>query len=273
MEPPQNDGRASQMIELMQGRIDRRFGAMTEDVPPPLQQLHAQDLVDGLLDSAAEMGMMTLQLAQQYLPEMTFLKVTGGNPTLFKISREEIRGEYAFSLSFDAKDLDMEFVMKKLEAINQLVIPVDTAGTLDRAGYIADAMSWIDPSMAQRLVRAPEAATQNEIADEQQRFTMMMAGVVPPPLQSGNWQLRLETLQTIVASNPLLTPIIHQRPDVQAMLEDEMKRFQFQLTQQQNAQIGRVGTAGGLQTLRDDLQKQHGASAAATQPAPQPIAG
>jgi hypothetical protein len=77
----------------------------------------------------------------------------------------------------------------------------------------------------------------------------MVAGIEPPMQPQGgmNYQLRLQTLQQSIQMNPELQQMIAARPVLSKMVENRVKFLSFQLEQQGNAQIGRVGTQPVLQ--------------------------
>jgi len=94
-----------------------------------------------------------------------------------------------------------------------------------------------------------DQATQSQVADEQSALTQMVAGIEPPmqPQPGMNYQLRLQTLQQSIQANPELQQMITARPVLSKMVENRIKFLNFQLQQQGNAQIGRVGTQPVLQ--------------------------
>jgi hypothetical protein len=121
---------------------------------------------------------------------------------------------------------------------------MDTAGVIDRAGLIKFIMSAVDPVLAEMLVRDPGPAAAMEANEEQLAFTKIAAGTEPElPAEGQNHQLRAQVLQ----ANPALQQRIQQDEIFRNMIEARMKGFNFQLQQQQNAQIGRQGTLPALQ--------------------------
>jgi hypothetical protein len=92
--------------------------------------------------------------------------------------------------------------------------------------------------------------------DEQVQFTKIAAGAEPPLKSEGqNFQLRLQTLQNIVQSNPAIQQRLQQDQIFAAMLNARMESFSFQVQQQENAQIGRVGAQPGLQKVAEEMQQ------------------
>jgi len=103
--------------------------------------------------------------------------------------------------------------------------------------------------MAGAVLQPMDQATQAQVSDEQNALTQMVAGVEPKmePQAGMNYQLRLQTLQQSIQMNPELQQMIAARPVLSKMVENRIKFLNFQLQQQGNAQIGRVGTAPVLE--------------------------
>ena len=68
-------------------------------------------------------------------------------------------------------------------------------------------------------------------------------GIEPPLMAAGaNFQLRLQVMQSTLQNSPKLQQLILSDQQSQEILKNRVKNFQFQIAQQQNAQIGRLGT-------------------------------
>jgi hypothetical protein len=116
-------------------------------------------------------------------------------------------------------------------------------------------MSALDQNLADLLVQDIGVATQAEIEDEQTAFAKISAGTEPPLKEGGqNAQVRLQTLQQIIQSNPAVSQRYQQDEIFRRMLDARMQAFNFQLQQQQNAVIGRVGAQPALQQMQQEQQ-------------------
>jgi hypothetical protein len=224
-----------------QERLDRYFGRNTQSVNPVLSQLLQTRLVNKFLSEVQEMATQTVQLAQQYLPETTVERITGGQRVPFTVSRDEIQGQFDIRIAFDVANLDRELLKQKLEFL-QGVMGMDQTGQVDRAGAVNWAMGSFDPLLAQQLVGDPQAVAANETEDEQKNFALITSGVEPPMRASGqNYQLRLQTLLGIVQQNPEAAQSLEVRADRKALFENRVKHLQFMIQQQTNANTGRTG--------------------------------
>jgi hypothetical protein len=113
----------------------------------------------------------------------------------------------------------------------------------------------VDQNLANLLVRDIGAATQMEVEDEQTAFAKIAAGTEPPLKEGGqNAQIRLQTLQQIIQSNPAVMQRYQSDEIFKRMIDARMQAFNFQLQQQQNAIIGRVGTQPALQKMAQEQQ-------------------
>jgi hypothetical protein len=190
----------------------------------------------------------TYQLMQQYMLPVQILRVSGGQTLPFQADRESIQGKFDLIVDWDARNLDAEALGAKLDYISKAIVPMDTAGVIDRAGLIKFIMSAVDPVLAEMLVRDPGPAAAMEANEEQLAFTKIAAGTEPELPQEGqNHQLRAQVLQGIIAANPALQQRIQQDEIFRNMIEARMKGFNFQIQQRENAQIGRQGTLPALQ--------------------------
>ena len=158
------------------------------------------------------------------------------------LGREEIQGEYDLMLEFDVRDLDMEFVGKKLEYL-EAVTRLDVSGEMDRAALVKVMVMAADPVLGAKLVRPTGEVRQKEVDDEKAAVAQMAAGV-EPTIKDGGWnpQLRLQVLQETINGSPQLARRLQDENDpFRALVENRAQAFQFQMQQQENAQIGRIG--------------------------------
>jgi len=232
---------------LLEKQVNEYFGRADELVPPALSQLHTQDMVDSFLANLKEVMHMVLQLCQQYMPDETLMRISGsdqGFPTIK--SRAEIQGKFDLTLSFDSKDLDMEYVMKKAEIIGKYILPIDTLSTIQRDKLVQKLFAGLDPSLAAATIQPVQNANMKEATEEQTNFAKIASGVEPPMLEDGvNHQLRLQVLQQIAELNPDAIQRLPQ--DSQEILKKRMEHLSHMVQQQTvNKQYGRLGAIPAL---------------------------
>jgi hypothetical protein len=234
--------------------VNTYFGRMAEGVAPQLSMLHTQELIDGWLLDMKLCVVQTMALAQQYMTPEEVARVTG-NQLPFNASPQDIRGRFDITAEFDARMLDAEALGAKLDYLAKILVPMDSFGVIDRVGLIKYMFQAVDPNMASMLVQDIGAATAAEQEDEQGAFAKIAAGTEPPLKEGGqNAQVRLQTLQGIVQSNPAVQQRYQQDEIFRKMIDARAQAFQFQLQQQQNAVIGRVGAQPALKQISQQQQ-------------------
>ncbi|NBZ96373.1 MAG: hypothetical protein EBR40_08115 [Proteobacteria bacterium] len=249
MEPPPFDKGTIEVEQSTRGDVDEYFGRATAAIAPARTMLAQQDLVDSFLTDMKLAIAQTLQLMQQYLTDAQVQRIVGMLPGKFQLTREEVQGQYDLQVDFDVRDLDNEFLGKKLDYIAKVAIPLDVAGVIDRAGLVKFIMSAVDPVLGESLVRDAGVAAAAEAEDEQVQFAKIAAGSEPPLKEGGNPQVRLQVLQQTIQANPAVTQRYQQDEIFRKMIDARVQSFQFQLQQQQNAQIGRMGAVPALSHL------------------------
>lgn len=250
MSPPPFDQGTIEIEKASRNDADEYCGTLTNwspNMPVLRQQLHQDDLVGDWLTEMKLCMVMTFQLMQQYMQPVEIVRITNSVEQVLHVSKEDVRGQYDVLVEFDVRDLDTEYLWKKLEAIGK-ALPLDTMGVTDRANLIKVIFQAIDPVMARDLVRDMDSAAQQEVEDEQVQFSKIYAGIEPIAKESGqNFQLRAQTLQGIIGSNSLLQQRMQVDETFNKLVNNRLKHFQFMMQQQQNAQIGRTGVKSVLQ--------------------------
>lgn len=244
MDPPRYDGGSVEMETATRNDVDRYFGRASEVVAPSTAVLHMQDMVDDFLQDLNLALVQTLQLMQQFMdPELTIR--IAGTDALLPVTRDEIQGRYDVTASFDVRDLDPEYMAKKIEMVGTMVLPMDSSGRIDRGALAEWAINAIDPILAKRVVVSAETANAKETEEEKAALAMMASGVEPiMPENSGmNHPLRMQTLQAAIQANPALQQRLQEDQMFAAMLQARVKFHNQAIMQEQNKTIGRIGSA------------------------------
>jgi hypothetical protein len=255
MDPPRPDAGSIEVENATRFDVNNYFGRMADGVPPQMSMIHTQEMIDSYLLDMKLCVIQTMALAQQYMTPEEVSRVTGNASLAFSASPQDIRGRFDITAEFDARLLDSEALGAKLKYLSEILVPMDSFGVIDRAGLVKYMFQAVDPNMASMLVQDIGAATQQEIEDEQGAFAKIAAGTEPPMKEGGqNAQVRLQTLQQIIQSNPAVSQRYQQDEIFRRMLDARMQAFQFQLQQSQNAVIGRVGAQPALQQMAQEQQ-------------------
>jgi hypothetical protein len=255
MDPPRPDAGSIEVENATRFDVNNYFGRMADGVPPQMSMIHTQEMIDSYLLDMKLCVIQTMALAQQYMTPEEVSRVTGNASLAFSASPQDIRGRFDITAEFDARLLDNEALGAKLDYLAKVLVPLDSFGVIDRAGLVKYMFQAVDPNMASMLVQDIGAATQQEIEDEQGAFAKIAAGTEPPMKEGGqNAQVRLQTLQQIIQSNPAVSQRYQQDEIFRRMLDARMQAFNFQLQQSQNAVIGRVGAQPALQQMAQEQQ-------------------
>jgi hypothetical protein len=240
--PPQDTG--NNEIEMSVRRdVSNLLGLENAELPQGKGTAHRQWIVSGFLVQAREVLLRILSLDQQFMSPMQVSRVIGGGPMPFQLTREEIAGQYDIMLSFDVRTMDQDYVTKRFQAIKE-AFSLDRSGVLNDVAVTRWIIASIDPNLADIAVADAQAKMQQEEDEEKANVSMMSTGIEPPLKEGQNAQVRMQVLQT--QTDPNMNPKVgfQYQGDEQfrALVDNRMKHFQFQLTQQQNAVIGRMGT-------------------------------
>lgn len=246
LDPPKgNPQLAFSVIDMVERRAADYWGTPHEQILAAKWQARLQTVVDAFLASAEEAFTQMHQLAVQYLSAEELRGIFGGE-AYEKPSAEAIAGEYDFHLVFDARDMDIEFTYKKLDALMKLAVPLDRAGTIDFAKLTAHVVGSIDSSLADVLLGDPEGAAMR-VRDEVDKDVRGMAlGNEPRYVELDPAAgMKLRFLQDIVGRNPKYQQALfgEQRDEVFAGLIENYQRNLEQSVAQlgENIEAGRTG--------------------------------
>jgi hypothetical protein len=238
MEPPRRGAElAFQLMEHIKDRTDRYFGRPNPKIPPVETQLHQQAFVHRWLRHMSTVIQRVWGLVQRFDQDERFAAVTAtGKP----IPRDP--NKFNFNLHFDVRELDNEFVEKKLQAISQFVLPEDTLGIVDRTKLIRKKLQVIDPSLAEELVVENAEASQKMFDEVNSQIAYMALGNQPKYVENDpSAGIKMQFLQQIVGNNPKYQAQLEQDEQFQQLLQGYAQNLNMSVMQQQNKQVGRLG--------------------------------
>jgi len=235
--PAREPGVAFNLIDSVMAQTDRYFGRPTEKVPPAVTQMRQQRLINNWLHGWTEAFRQVLALTLQYVGPAEIMRITASTTPL----PENVQ-DFDVMLKFDIRELSTDLVTEKLKAISTLVLPLDTAGVIDRAKLISVALRSIDPNLASELVMQQGPAAQKMFGETNDEIALMSLGN-PPQLRENDptAAMRLQFAQQVLASNPKYQAQLQQDQLFQANLQKYIENLQFSVQQQQNAVTGRLG--------------------------------
>lgn len=238
-------------FELMEGahkRVDNYFGLMTERVLPAKWQAKLQRLTERYLGACSEMWTLVLQLIQANADPRELERLLGQTSDM-PTTPEDIAGSYDVGLYFDVKDLDMEFVWKKLEALTKYAVPSDSAGIISMDKLTSFIMAAIDPTYAAALTQDTASASQKVFAETRNALALMFDGNPPDLVENDpTAAMKLQFAQQIIygdqmgrPGNPKYQQQLEQDPVAQKHVQTWMQNLQQSVKQEKNKEIGRLG--------------------------------
>jgi hypothetical protein len=255
-------------------QLDNRFGLLSPNVPLPRQQISQEHAVRRFLVGWTRAFKHILCLYQQHGDDAEFARVTGAPPGWLDAHRDE-PDLLVCALDFDVRELDSELEMKRLEAVNRMVLPTDVLSVVNRAELASDMMRGIfGPRRAKRLVRPVAEASQALRDKAHAEVAKMFLGNEPTLLDDKDptaATLLQDTREIVLANpvylsaltdeallavtgNPAQAQLIVQQlprqpnPRFSALLVKWLENLRFiGVTQVENRQIGRMGVRPGLE--------------------------
>jgi hypothetical protein len=225
------------LMDHIQQRTDRYFGRPNAAVPAVETQLRQQAYVHRWLRHMTSVIGRVWDLTQVFDTDERFATVTGTNMALPRDPRK-----FNFTLHFDVRELDNEFVEKKLQAISQFVLPEDTMGIVDRTKLIRKKLQVIDPTLADELVIEQAEASQKMYDDMNNQVALMALGNQPRYVENDpSAGIKMQFLQQIIQNNPKYQQQMEADEQFSQLVQSFAQNLQMSLTQQQNAQIGKIG--------------------------------
>lgn len=245
---PSDVGSSVEIENAARNRMDGYF-FRGGNVDPDIKRLAWTDLAARYLQVWKQITVKTWSMIQQFTSDINATQIAG-SPVSVKATKKDLEGDPDITFNFDAGDLSLEFMEKKLTWIAKLLLPMDADGSIDRHELVRLGFQSLDPAMARRLVRDQGAVSQAEVNDEMMAISMTVTGLEAPLKEQGiNPALRLQVIQDAVAKSPRLQQILQADEQVRAVLERRVQTYQFQLDQAENANIGRGRTQPALDTM------------------------
>lgn len=232
---------AFNLMERIEQKVAITFGLYHPNVMPTLTQTTQQFIVNTFFSAWSQVYKQMFALSMQYMLPEEIERITG---LRLDYQHLDVNNMFDFSIRFDVKELDTNFVIEKLKAINQFVLPMDTAGNIDRSKLIKATIDAISPESARDIYIDQKTATQKQYSEVQNDLVKMMLGLeaqyVENDPQAG---VKLQAMQDIMSKNPKAQQAAQSDGVFQALLQNYQKNLQMSMMQQQNAQIGRTGVS------------------------------
>ncbi|WP_395735070.1 hypothetical protein [Prosthecobacter sp.] len=224
--------------KALRTNMRRYFGLVDAEVPPTVTQTRQQEMATLFMAGLAEAIDLTVQLCQQYMDPIVEAEVAGMAVPL-NATREQIQGRFKFKLSYDVKELDMDFLTKKFKMLSEM-LQFDTGGAVPRGELMSYVFGAADPVLSQRLKIDTSGGANDAMNDEKSVIAEQVAGHritdrynSPGARLQAHWEwVRNPQVMQMLAANQTLL-----------MLEvGRAEQLEMQLEQQtQNKVTGRTG--------------------------------
>jgi hypothetical protein len=233
-----------EMEKVTRDEADHYAGLMRPDADQNRIGLIQQDEIDNFLALWRAVFRKVLAMAQVFYSEEELDLVTGQMDTPLHLTPEDVRGSYHISIEIDARDLNMEFVAKKMDLYGK-VLSMDSGGSLDRTPYTEWSARAVDPILARQSIQPAGSVTKKMLDEERNNVSNMAIGIEPimNPEGTTNPQFRLQTVQQTIQQSPKLMALLGADETFKGLLINYQKYLQQQIAQDQNKLIGRLGTA------------------------------
>ena len=252
--PSGNASIAFNLIDRVELENAQYFGLFHPQVSPQLTQTTQQNIVNNWFDVWSEAFSMAFSLMLQYLDPSEIEAITG---TPLPQNMSAVSNQYDFRVKYDVRELDTNFVIEKLKAIMQFVMPLDQGGVIDKNKLVKAAIEAIDPDKAKDIIINTGTASQLLYKDIQSDIGLMMLGNEAQYVENDpSADTKLQYLQDIIGKNPKAQQAMQSDQHFRALLDNYVKNLHMSVSQQQNKQIGRTGVTPISQQAAGQVQGQ-----------------
>lgn len=234
LKPPPMDMDTARITQEEWSLVNQIYGRPFEDVPPSIVQTKQQALVNDWLTDLTAAMQMTFDLCLEHIDDPSWLRITGSAKPPLDIAHTD------FTISFDVRDLNLEWLGEKLEKLTNFGVLNDSEGVVDRAALTSYIFSAIDPVLAKRIVMPKDQAAQKEEEDELTALAVIMSGEEPPQKPGQNHELRAQVLQRATQRSMEIQAKLQSSPQIAKVFTARLEYHLNQVQQQRNAVIGRT---------------------------------
>jgi hypothetical protein len=226
---------------LLEASFKEYNGFASREGDPAIDPIYNQFEVDKFLSCLSRTFRQVWKLYKQYGQDEVMFRVMGVKDTNLQLfNKGDINEEFDFYLSWDVQSTDFKRMSEKWTAIIQAAQSLDRDGIIDYSALCTAFISTIDPNIAERIIRPAQQAQQQLVEDEQQDLTQIFAGI-PKNIKPGTPpQFGLQVMEQYLQQPDIQQRYAQDEPFRQR-LDTRKKQYEFQMQQQQNAVIGRLG--------------------------------
>jgi len=243
MAPPSSTGtyQLNDWLTKLDAAVDNYWGRPSGLVPPQISAMHQEYAMATWLAQLRDVFRLVVQYAQAWFTPDDLRKITDDEGVPLFDSRDDIAGEYDVELTFEPRDMDLDFLVKKVQLYVQILNSLDLRQVVERGFVVSRLMYAVDGSLAAGAVQPVTKADERERKDEELNFLKIAAGIPVEMAEQGqNFALRHEVLVGIAERSP--EAVRSLPPDRQEAYLKRVQHLEFMMKQgTENAQAGRVG--------------------------------
>jgi hypothetical protein len=209
------------------------------DINNPLSQIQQQYFVDKFLTHVRDVLRLAYKCFQRFGPDQVFFRVTGvSDPQRY--SKGDPNENFDIIINYDVMQTDPDNVEAQISQFSTL-LQLDRNGRMDVDMLLELAASAINPVVADSILRPAGQATDQITKQVTDDLSKIYAGIEVGARPNGA-QIAMQVIQSYT-QQPDVSQRLQSDQAFQARFQKYVQQYQFQMTQQQNAQIGRIGTA------------------------------
>lgn len=220
-------------------QVNRYFGRNAEGADPTESAAKQQDLINRVFDHLRRALEQVFTLYQQYGPDEEYFRVTGVQDVQ-KFDKGQPGERFDFWLNFDIVSQDPEHIVERVDAIAKLGAALDKSGTLDTESLLQMAVEQIGPGWGERVILPKETASQKAVEEERMAIAQITSGIDLDVRPNDAHEVKMQVFQQWI-QQPDIQEKIQQDEGLKARIDNYAQKRMFQMQQQQNASIGRLG--------------------------------
>ena len=236
---PRYDGSSIEMRENIRRMAFEYYGRNYAGVDPQDVGNKQQALVDKSFNHVKQVMDQVWSLYQQYGSENEYYRVIGVNDVQ-KFDKGAAGERFDFYLQFDVGLLDGAQIVERVKAISEMVGVLDKNGVVDTEKLLSMVVEQTLPGAADKIIQPRETGINKAVEEERSTIAELVAGVPPNVRPNDAHQVKLQIFQQWM-SQPDVQEKIAADEALQARVQNYFQQRNFQIQQQQNAQIGRTG--------------------------------
>ena len=236
MAPPPGDAGSIEIEATLLQAADRMVGLSADD---PDSQTKRAYYLNKFLMHVRDVMREAYRSYLRYGPDEMLFRVSGV-PEPQQFAKGDPNSDLDIAIHFDSQMAqDPEAVETKLGQMLQLV-QYDRTGKIDVESLIEVAAAAIDPVLADSIIQPQEAGAAKIARDVAEDLALIYSGVEVGARPQGA-QVAMQIGQNY-SQVPDVAQRLQEDEAFSARLTKYFEQYQFQMQQQQNAEIGRLGT-------------------------------